>query len=135
MSNYPNEKTRMARIEAITNKQRAEQPDAQLDALNAAIERSDEETAAEIARAIRNRLLKDTDAEVALDRLGLTVPTGSTFTAWLDFFRHLGEALVGGWAQYRQALRDLPNQEGFPFAIAWPERPDAESDNQEGRQA
>ncbi|MDO4356383.1 MAG: phage tail assembly chaperone [Clostridia bacterium] len=135
MSNYPNEKTRMARIEAITNKQRAEQPDAQLDALNAAIERNDEETAAEIARTIRNRLLKDTDAEVALDRLGLTVPTGSTFTAWLDFFRHLGEALVGSWAQYRQALRDLPNQEGFPFAIAWPERPDAESDNQEGRQA
>lgn len=135
MSNYPNEKTRMARIEAITNKQRAEQPDAQLDALNAAIERNDEDTAAEIARTIRNRLLKDTDAEVALDRLGLTVPTGSTFTAWLDFFRHLGEALVGSWAQYRQALRDLPNQEGFPFAIAWPERPDAESDNQEGRQA
>lgn len=125
-----NEQMRMARIEAITNKQRAEQPDAQQEALNAAIERGDEDTAAEIARAIRNRLLKDTDAEVALDRLGLSVPTGSTFTAWLDFFRHLGEALVGGWAKYRQELRDLPDQEGFPFAIVWPERPDSASDKE-----
>jgi hypothetical protein len=24
------------------------------------------------------------------------------------------------WAAYRQALRDLPSQSGFPFDIAWP---------------
>jgi len=27
------------------------------------------------------------------------------------------------WAIYRQALRDLPTQEGFPLDITWPEKP------------
>ena len=28
------------------------------------------------------------------------------------------------WIAFRQALRDLPKQPGFPFEIAWPECPD-----------
>jgi len=27
------------------------------------------------------------------------------------------------WATYRQALRDIPNQEGFPWEVTWPEEP------------
>jgi len=27
------------------------------------------------------------------------------------------------WATYRQALRDVPQQEGFPENITWPEAP------------
>ena len=27
------------------------------------------------------------------------------------------------WADYRQALRDVPQQEGFPFDINWPTKP------------
>jgi hypothetical protein len=27
------------------------------------------------------------------------------------------------WAAYRQALRDVPQQEGFPDNITWPEAP------------
>ena len=27
------------------------------------------------------------------------------------------------WMEYRQALRDIPNQIGFPFDIKWPEIP------------
>lgn len=27
------------------------------------------------------------------------------------------------WATYRQALRDIPQQEGFPTDIAWPTKP------------
>jgi len=27
------------------------------------------------------------------------------------------------WATYRQALRDLPDQEGFPWNVTWPEKP------------
>jgi len=27
------------------------------------------------------------------------------------------------WATYRQALRDVPEQEGFPSEIAWPAQP------------
>ena len=28
------------------------------------------------------------------------------------------------WAVYRQALRDVPQQEGFPENVIWPERPE-----------
>jgi len=27
------------------------------------------------------------------------------------------------WADYRQALRDIPQQEGFPEDVVWPEKP------------
>jgi len=30
------------------------------------------------------------------------------------------------WAEYRQALRDVPQQEGFPDSVLWPVSPDAE---------
>ena len=28
-----------------------------------------------------------------------------------------------GWLDYRQALRDVPQQEGFPESVVWPEPP------------
>jgi hypothetical protein len=28
------------------------------------------------------------------------------------------------WATYRQALRDVPDQTGFPDAVAWPVAPE-----------
>ena len=122
----PNDQTRLARAEAIANQQRAALPDVQQEALQAAISAGDMDTAADIARAIRNRLLRDCDAEVALDRLGLTPPSGSTFTAWLVFLRQLGDALVNGWATYRQQLRDLPTSAGWPDNIVWPAAPGSE---------
>ena len=27
------------------------------------------------------------------------------------------------WSEYRQALRDIPSQEGFPWEIVWPQEP------------
>ena len=27
------------------------------------------------------------------------------------------------WAEYRQQLRDVPDQPGFPFAVDWPQEP------------
>jgi len=30
---------------------------------------------------------------------------------------------VEAWATYRQALRDVPNQQGFPWSVEWPEKP------------
>ena len=85
-----------------------------------------QEDAARVAQQVRekrNALLTASDAMVALDRLGLEAPSGSTFTAWLAFFKKLGDALVGTWATYRQALRDLPQQEGFPYDVQWPVKP------------
>lgn len=34
-----------------------------------------------------------------------------------------GQAVPGAWASYRQALRDVPDQAGFPDAIDWPTPP------------
>lgn len=123
MSIIQSTQTRLARAEAIASMQRAELPEVQEAALQAAVEAGDAETAASIARTIRNRLLRESDAQVALDRLGLAPPAGSTFTAWLGFLRSLGDAVKGGWAAYRQELRDVPQQEGFPLAVHWPETP------------
>ena len=30
----------------------------------------------------------------------------------------------GVWQAYRQALRDLPSQEGFPYNVTWPTKPE-----------
>lgn len=35
----------------------------------------------------------------------------------------LSEAQKTAWSNYRQALRDLPEQPGFPITIAWPDAP------------
>ena len=114
---------RVARAEAMVDKQLSELPEIQEQALDIAISQMDTETAAKIARDIRNRLLEKSDAQVALDRLGLKAPTETSFSAWITFLRTLGEALSGEWAKYRQALRDLPEQEGFPLNIQWPIAP------------
>ena len=31
---------------------------------------------------------------------------------------------AAAWAAYRQALRDLPSQEGFPYTVVWPTQPE-----------
>ncbi len=33
--------------------------------------------------------------------------------------------LSSDWASYRQSLRDVPAQSGFPNSITWPTKPDA----------
>lgn len=54
-------------------------------------------------RAQRNQLLKDSD--------------------WTQG-RDIPDATATAWAIYRQALRDLPQQEGFPTDITWPQQPE-----------
>lgn len=54
------------------------------------------------ARALRDALLAQTDWTQAAD-----VP----------------QATKDKWAPYRQALRDIPQQSGFPENIIWPEMP------------
>jgi hypothetical protein len=34
-----------------------------------------------------------------------------------------GEAVPAVWVAYRQALRDVPEQEGFPENVVWPDKP------------
>ena len=78
--------------------------------------------AAEV-RAKRDALLAETDKEMCLDRLGLTSPEGSTFTAWMGFLKTIASAVFGPMAKYRQALRDVPQQEGFPYSVEFPQPP------------
>ena len=76
----------------------------------------------------RNELLADSDKFLLLDRLGISLPSEITATTLLssikDFFDNLKEVLNGDWAEYRQKLRDLTKQEGFPYNVEFPEKPE-----------
>lgn len=85
--------------------------------------KEDYDRAAAEVRAIRDKMLADSDKEMMLDRIGLEVPTGVSFTAWLDFLKKLGAAVSGEMARYRQELRDIPKQEGFPYSVVFPTMP------------
>jgi hypothetical protein len=64
-------------------------------------ERLPEAQVAEAMREDRDKLLAASDWVVA-------------------FAYERGEAVSVEWVDYRQALRDVPLQEGFPFEIEWP---------------
>jgi hypothetical protein len=59
------------------------------------------------ARAERDRLLADSDKHTLADR-------------WAA----MSAAQQTAWATYRQALRDVPEQPGFPQSIQWPIKPE-----------
>jgi hypothetical protein len=65
-----------------------------------------EELAAEV-RAERNRLLAESD-----------------WTQMPDARAAMGEVKAAEWDTYRQALRDVPEQEGFPENVVWPTKPE-----------
>ncbi len=81
------------------------------------------DVAAEV-RAKRNELLKETDKEMCLDRLGIEIPENISATNLLTVvttvFKGLAGVLNNNMSKYRQELRDLTNQEGFPYNIVWP---------------
>ena len=91
--------------------------------LEAATKEEYDALAAEV-RAKRDALLVESDARMCLDRMGLTVPSGATFTAWLAFLRGIGNVLSSAWVKYRQALRDITEQEGFPYDVEFPKPPE-----------
>lgn len=95
---------RIARCEAICNQLRAEMADLLKIQYEDAAGQEDKELAATTAREYRNQLLADSDNEMVSDR-----PSNKT-----------------AWKKYRQALRDISKQAGFPFQIDWPEVPEDE---------
>lgn len=54
-------------------------------------------------RDTRNQLLKDCDWTQGKD---------------------IPDSISSTWAQYRQQLRDIPMQSGFPWQVAWPAKPE-----------
>ena len=123
---------RLAQAEAMAAAQKAETMEVLQAAYKRACEELNEEDAAAFARKIRDKFLNETDSRVALDRFNISVPSGTSFTAWLSFLKSLGEIITGAWAIYRQALRDLPEQEGFPFNVTFPTPPEIENSGTEG---
>ena len=115
---------RLAKMESAAMAQRAELMETLKDSYQRAVNERDEESAAELCRKIRNKLLEESDSSMIFDRMGLVVPSGTTFTAWLEFLRGLGRVLSNNWAIYRKQLRDIPEQPGFPFDVVFPEKPE-----------
>lgn len=79
------------------------------------------------ARAKRDELLKETDKDMCFDRLNIVIPeiTATTILQSIkQFFSAIHEINNGKMAKYRQALRDIPQQEGFPYNIVWPNKED-----------
>lgn len=81
------------------------------------------EVAAEV-RQKRNDLLKDTDKEMCIDRLNFNFPENLTMTNIIsslkDFFYGFANISKSNIAKYRQELRDITKQEGFPYKVVWP---------------
>lgn len=115
---------RLARAETAAQAQKAELMETLQKAYENACQEQDAESAAELLRKIRNKLLDSSDKEMSLDRLGLDTSSASRFIASLT------KIFSGAWAQYRQELRDITKQEGFPFNVTFPTPPD-DTDNAE----
>lgn len=111
---------RLAQVEAMAAAKKAELEETLKAAYAAACEERNEEEAAALARKIRNKLLDNSDAQMSLDRLGLDLSSAT------KFITSLSKIFKGAWAEYRQALRDLPTQAGFPFNVEFPKPPDSE---------
>lgn len=100
-----------------------------LDAWIASCEESEMQVVAAEARKARDKLLAETDYLMAIDRISLTIPTITASTtaqacaALKTLCGSLQAACSGEWAEYRQALRDIPLQPGFPWEISWPKKP------------
>lgn len=117
-----NEQIRLARMEAICNQIKSEMDDVMRRAYEQAVADNDADRAAEMARKIRNRMLEKSDAQMSLDRIGLNT---SNTTAFLTSLKNIFD---NDWAVYRQHLRDITAQEGFPFNIDWGTSPDERGD-------
>ena len=82
------------------------------------------DTLAAQIRTKRNELLAETDKEMCIDRLGLKLPSDLSMTNIISsleqFFEGFSDICNGKVAKYRQELRDITKQEGFPYNIIWP---------------
>lgn len=127
----PNEQMRLAKMEAMCDQLRSEMDDVLEKAYSVAVDEQDEDRAAELARKIRNKLLDASDKHCTFDKILPTAPDGTSFTDWLAWLKTLANVANNSWGVYRQSLRDLTAQEGFPFSIEWPKHPEEEVTNDE----
>ena len=126
-----NEQMRLAKMEAMCDQLRSEMSDVLERAYAIAVEERDEDRAAELARKIRNKLLDASDKYNTVDRvfnfdLPETISTTNVISAVKALIEGINGITVNDWSVYRQHLRDITDQPGFPFDIDWGTAPDAE---------
>lgn len=73
---------------------------------------------AEKVREKRNKLLQESDAYMCLDRLNLDTSSA------IKFLASLKNIFQNNYATYRQALRDITDQPGFPYEVEFPDKPE-----------
>ena len=98
--------TRLSRLENLVNSLKSEHKDVLWAAYQEAVSANDTEQAAYFLRLYRNVLIAETDNRALTDR-----------------------TLDEEWRDYRQALRDITEQDGFPLSVELPVAPDAEVEN------
>lgn len=94
--------------------------------LEMAKKQSYDKAAAEV-REQRNKLLQESDKEMALDRYIFDLPEEISMVNIIQATKSLFDTLKnmksGEWATYRQKLRDITTSEGFPFDVQFPDKP------------
>lgn len=119
---------RVARLEANINYLKSEFSETLQSAYTRACEEHDPEEAAKFARLIRNKLLDQTDKYNTVDRVfTFDLPDSISATTILSAVKALIQGIKGiktnPWSVYRQHLRDITAQKGFPFVIDWGQEP------------
>lgn len=120
---------RIAKLEANMNYLKQEFDETLRDAYNRACADQNAEEAAHFARAIRNKILDGTDKYDTVDRVfNFNLPDNITATTMLTAVKQLIQGIKGigtnPWSVYRQHLRDITTQAGFPFDIDWGQEPE-----------
>ena len=78
-----------------------------------------EMTPAEVEQHLNPPPVPPTAEEVRAQRDSLLLKTD-----WIVVrAQEVGDEIPEGWSQYRQALRDIPEQIGFPADVQWPDPP------------
>lgn len=76
---------------------------------------------ANLVREKRNKLLQESDKEMILDRLD--IPKDITISNIVPVLKSFFESMNSNWTTYRQELRDITKQTGFPYDVKFPEKP------------
>lgn len=71
------------------------------------------------------REVTDAHTEVVLEKVASAVRIERDKLLTKSDWTQVADAPVdqAAWATYRQELRDIPQQEGFPESVVWPTRP------------
>ena len=119
---------RLSKLEANMNALRCEFDETIESAYRRACADRDAESAAEYARMLRNKLLNESDKYNTVDRVfRFDLPDTVTMTNIVSALSSLIKGIKGiginDWSVYRQHLRDITAQDGFPFDIDWGNAP------------